>query len=117
MSQPPPTPTATAPSGRRRAPVIRLPLGVALQRTVLASLAAAILLFGVLTAQMAVGNDPGLSAAAQPGDVRRSTDLVSSPVPASTESEEPDDDEAPALVPAPAPQPVPAPAPVQTSTS
>jgi hypothetical protein len=117
MSQPPPTtPSKPAPSGRRRSPIIRLPLRVALRRTVLVSLAAAILLFGVLTAQMAVGRDPGLSVAGQTGDARRTTNLVSSPVPASTESEEQDDD-APASVPTPIPQPVPTPAPVQTSTS
>lgn len=95
----------------------RLPLSVALRRTVAASVAAAVLLFGVLTVQMAIGHDPTLSSSAA-ADTPRSSATDGGLIGFLTSDDEGDDDESDdeGTV-APTPQPLPAPAPVQTSTS
>lgn len=94
--------------------VSRLPLRVALKRSIVASVAAFALLMGVLSVRMAMGNDPELGPKLAAGK---------QPAPALSEQVEPEDGSGVVIVapqsstPAPVTQPAPAPAPVQTTTS
>ena len=89
--------------------VSRLPLRVALKRSIVASVAAFALLMGVLSVRIAMGNDPQLGPKLAARGQRssssdsRSQAVVPVPVQPSTA--------------APVTQPAPAPAPVQTTTS
>jgi len=107
-------------------PVSRLPLRIAIWRSIVASVVAFALLMGVLSVRMAIGSDPALGPKLVAGGQRSGSDARSqTPAAAPTLSEEgePDDEGGLLIVPAqpstPAPvtQPAPAPAPVQTTTS
>ena len=106
----------------RAKPVSRLPLSLALKRTIVASVVAFALLMGVLTVQMAIGSDPALGPKLASRGQRSASDLQSQAV-APVQEGEFDDGAAVVTVPvqpstaAPVTQPAPAPAPVQTSTS
>ena len=97
-------------SGRRtyKAPLSRISRTAALIRTALLSVTVAIVLFGVLTLQMALGNDPAIGA----GRNGSPANAPAAPRPASTAST------ALPSIPSPAPQvSIPTPTPVQTSVS
>jgi hypothetical protein len=102
--------------------VSRLPLRVALKRSIVASVAAFALLMGVLSVRMAMGNDPQLGPKLAARGQRSSSDLRSHAT-APVQEGEFDDGAAVVTVPvqpstaAPVTQPAPAPAPVQTTTS
>ena len=108
-------------------PVRRLPLRVALRRSILASVAAFAILMAVLSVQMAAGSDPtlGPKLAARKQGAASTSERAPAPtlVTLPSEGEESDDGATVVTVPvAPAPsapvtQPAPAPAPVQTTTS
>ncbi len=105
----------------RAKPVSRLPLRLALKRSIVASVVAFALLMGVLSVRMAIGSDPALGPKlASRG--QRSSDSRSQVVVPVQEGEF-DDGSAVVTVPvqpstaAPVTQPAPAPAPVQTTTS
>jgi hypothetical protein len=93
----------------RAKPVSRLPLGLALKRSIVASVVAFALLMGVLSVRMAIGSDPALAPKlASRGQRSSSSDSRSqavAPVPVQPSTA------------APVTQPAPAPAPVQTTTS
>lgn len=107
-------------------PVRRLPLRVALRRSILAGVAAFAILMAVLSVRMAAGNDPALRPKLAAGE-RRSSAASPARAPAvvtlPSEEGESDDGVTVVTVPvAPAPsapvtQPAPTPAPVQTTTS
>ena len=99
-----------------RGPVPRLPLRVALKRSIAVSAVAFALLMAVLTVRMAAGDDPALG----PKIVTQTPEPA--PLASTGEDGEEDEEAAVAVVvqsapPSPATQPAPAPAPVQTTTS
>jgi hypothetical protein len=107
-------------------PVRRLPLRVALRRSILASFAAFAILMAVLSVRMAAGNDPTLGPKLAAGKQDTSaTPPAPAPAVVTLPSDEGESDDGAAVVTvpvAPAPsapvtQPAPTPAPVQTTTS
>lgn len=110
---PPPSPDHEQPRKRRAGKrVARMPLGLAMRRTIVASVVVAVLIFAGLTMQMTRGGDPALGSqtATNPEDAASSTSLVES----DDDDGDDDDDESGGYI---APEQAPAPAPVQTQAS
>ena len=98
-------------------PVRRLPLRVALKRSILASVVAFTILMAVLSVQMAAGNDPLLGPKLAARTHRASSNSNPAPTVVTVPSDEEDGATVVTVPSAPVTQPAPAPAPVQTSTS
>lgn len=119
MDQTPPPSRITEPA-RRPLPVRRIPLGVAVRRTIAAAAVATALLFGGLALQMERGQDPALGSGSVGSSSQPSPPVsASSPVVTSEESDDGGDDGGTITVQTQTQTqaPAPAPAPVQTSTS
>ncbi len=125
MTNPPPPPPPPSPSPDQEQPrkrrtgkrVARMPLGLAVRRTIVASIVFAALVFAGLTLQMTRGDDPALGSQAvtNPQDGAGPTSLVESDdYGDDDDDDDDDDDEVGSYI---APDQAPAPAPVQTQAS